>query len=250
MRIDFGDLAFNSYEPDSDGCEWYVTGLEGWDSPATRQGAVEPTTRHGQVMAKGLLAARAMTFAGIVKAPTLATHYESKERLQAAANNLYAPRPFLVTEDAQRAVSVVRAGRLRMAQAGIRAFTFELPLICPDPLKYAVTGTTVTFTAGQTRTISNPGNFISEKWEVTATSDGTVVLTNTTVSGALRTTDGGVESGTVFNALDRTIYSPDDRPLYSSLAPNSSWWGLQPGDNSVTNDGTAALSYTYYPAWL
>lgn len=250
MIVDLDGLVFNTYEPDGNGTFWYVTGLDGWDSPGLRQTVAEPTSRHGDVLAKSLLGPRPMTLRGIVKSTTLDGHYLSQQQLQGQANNIAVTKPFRVTEDIQREVKVYRAGHLRMSPAGLRAFSFELPLTAPDPLKYAVQGTTVTINSNQTKTVTNDGNFVTERYLLTALATGHVRVANLTISELGIRTDQEVENGTTFNCLARSVRDPDGLQVYSSLSPASTWWGLQPGDNQVHNKGGVNVSMTYFPAWL
>lgn len=250
--VDLDGLTFNGTNPDSDGVYWYVTALDGWDSPETRASTVDPSSRHGQVLAKALLQSRAMTLTGLVKAPTEALFYEARSTLQGQVNNIGAVKRMTVTEERARWVDVYRAAGLRMRLAGMSAFTFELPLTAPDPLKYNVTPTTVNIPAGGTVSVTNLGDFPSENWYITTLSlSGGIYLQNETLSGTPAVlTARNVPTGAIANAVNRTLKAADGSLLYSSLSPLSQWFSLQPGNNALHNRGTTTLSFTYYSAWL
>lgn len=248
MIVTLNGLTLNDDIPDGSGVLWYLTGLEGWDSPDIKSASVDPTSRHGSVIAKGLLAARALTLTGLCKSPTLNEHYASLQRLQGYVAQTVVPFPMTGAEDVVRGLDVVRAGRVRTAPAGLRAFTFDIPLIAPDPLKYAVTPVVTVINAGATVALTNAGNFTSERYTVTADADGVVSLSNSAYGEGRLVTADVVASGTVFDALDRTVTS-GGRPI-QALSPHAVWPGLVPGSNSITNHGTAAVSITHRSVWL
>lgn len=251
MKVTLNGQVMNplDYAADVDGVNWLVTGLDGWDSPDIRASVVTPTARHGDVTAKALLASRSLTLYGLVKASTLAGFYTAQNRLQEFSSSMVVPMSFVVEEDIERVCYVVRAGRVRTTPAGLRALTFEMPLTAPDPLKYAVTPVVTSVAAGASGVLTNVGNFTSENYEVEADADGDLKVINTTFGTRGLTTDSGVASGTVFNGLARTVYDGDN-PAYGVLGPSAVWWGILPGANAVDNDGTAAVTITYRPAWL
>lgn len=250
MKVELDDLVFNEDAADSDGVYWYITDLVGWDSPGLRQTGIDPSSRHGTSIAKGLLDARAMTLKGVVKAPTLEGFYNAQHGLQGRLNSLFDTCPLKVTEEIVRVVDVVRAGPVRTRMLGMLAFEFEAPLIAPDPLKYTASPTSTTIAAGATKTITNAGNFPSERFKVTTAAEGDVQVANLTVGTRGLLTDTPVESGTVFDFRARTVKTADERNLYSALAPASTWWALQPGANSVKNDSDVNITFAHYPAWL
>jgi hypothetical protein len=251
MIVELDGLVFNDDIPDPDGTLWYVTGLEGWDSPGLRQSVVAPTSRHGGVVAVALLDARALVLKGIVKATSTPNFWKAWHGLQGQTNNIYDTKTFRVTEGAvERESGVVRAGNLRYEMLGMNAFQFELPLTAPDPLKYDPNPVETTLAAGATVTLTNNGSFVTERVTLTASANGHVNVVNNEFGDRGVVTNQEVPAATTFDALTRDVRSPEGRNLYGNLSPMSSWWGLQPGENSIKNWGTETVYVTHYHAWL
>lgn len=259
MIFELGGITFNP-EPDaadSNGVYWYVTALDGWDSPDVRQSYTNPTSRHGAVAGRSLLAGRALVLSGVVKAPTVAGMWDAVEVLDAATNNLYQTRPFKVHEGTTiKYVDVVRSGALRKTLVGQCAFSFQIPLIAPDPLKYADSLTTQTFTTGATHTLNNTGSFPTENIQIEMGYTGVIDVVNADYGAKGLLGDRSVPSGTFFDVYRRSIDNGEApsasnyRSFMQALSPLSVWWTLQPGDNDVTNNGSGSITITYRSAWL
>lgn len=244
-----GAITFNNGVPDANGALWYVSEWEGWDSPNLRQSFVEPTSRHGSVLSESLLGVRALSIQGICKAPTESAFWASYNRLLGVAANLKTPTTFTVQEDVLKTLYVVRSGEVRNRFKGVNAFEFEVPLSAPDPLKYGNAVGPVAIGASGSQVLTNAGTFSSWNLVVTATSSGTIDLTNNLTGQTLTTSGTSVDSGTVYDFNARTAYSGNVN-RYFQLAANSQWWGLGSGANTIQNNGTAPVSITYRSAWV
>lgn len=246
LRFDLNEHEFlNDGAPDEDGITWLVTGIDGWDSPDLRQASVEPTSRHGSRLSQSMLAPRALVLKGLCKATTESQYWAARDFLNGLMNNLWYERELTVHEATIKTINVIRAGAVRMSEPGkpgINTFEWEMPLLAQDPLKYGAAVTTA-IPAGATRTLTNVGNFPTEK--ITVTTSGTVILT----ANAKSLRAAGVPSSTVFDMYDRTILKAGVSH-FDKLSSISEWFDLQPGANSVVNGGSASASVTFRPAWL
>lgn len=249
LAVTYDGLAFNSGVADGNGTQWYITDWAGWDSATPRVASADPTTRHGTVITRVLLGARALSLTGVVKSPDLASHWIAYYGIDKKFNNLITPKALVVSEDIDRYAGVCRTGDMRKTLMGGCAFQFQVNLTAPDPLKYAVTPVTTSVAAGATVSITNDGSFPTEKITVTAGGSGLVSVVNNTTGGRGIVTDRSVASGTVFDFLARTVVS-GTASVFDALAPYSDWFTLQPGANSITNNGPASVSIVHYPAWL
>jgi phage-related protein len=248
IQITYDSLVFNSGTPDVDGTQWYADKYDGWDSPSTKVSASSPTTRHGQVLNRVLFDARALVFGGTVKALDVPNFYKAFYGIDQVFNNLITPKQFTVAEDVDRYVSACRTGQVRKTLQGGCAFTFEINLSCPDPLKYGASVSTV-IASGASATINNPGSFASEQIILTSGA-GAVSVVNETVGGRGIVTDQNVTAGTVFDFYERSVLDAASNDVYDSLAPYSDWFTIQPGDNTVTNHSAASVTLAFLPTWL
>lgn len=249
MRVDWNSIVLNEYVADANGVFWYLTDLEGWDSPTLTVTEAKHETRHGGVIARSLLDARQMTLKGVMKAPTLNGYYAARHALTANAGTGKVLVPFSATEDIVRTLDVYTARNVRMTPAGLRACTFEVGLTAPDPLKYGPQRT-VTIDAGLSATVSNIGNYVSERIVITCLTAGKVKVVNEAWGTRGLLTHDDMDASSSFNFLGRNVYDADGRPAYYSLAGANAWWGLKPGDNVIRNDGEGNIQINYYDAWL
>lgn len=251
MRIDLGNIAFNNNTPDANGTLWYVGALEGWDAPNLQQDVSNATSRHGGVLSSSLLGTRSIVLGGIVKATNEANFWAAYNQILGQTNNLNNPILLKVHEGATvKRVSVIRGGLPRLAFRGVGSFTFEIPLLALDPLKYSDTERSVSLATGAVTTnILNDGNF-ETLMRFTTTAIGTVFLTNNTIS-ATTTWESRVNlrNGTAVDFNKRTVVS-DTGDNYSRVASYSVWFALQPGVNQISKSGTASLQIYSRDAWI
>lgn len=251
MKFVLDDLAFNTDTPDAQGVYWYVQAFEGWDSPPVRSVAVEPSSRHGSVLARTSLGPRALTMSGLVKAPNSDEFYKAYNYLLGKTSMIFKPVFLTVSEEIDRIIAVVRAAEVRLDFMGVNAFAFQIPLTAYDPLKYNTTVTSTSIPVGQTKTITNIGNFISEAVTVTVGAGGGYPgVANLTYDDVGIRTDQGLGAGAIFNLSERVVRNSNGKNKYGALAPSSAWWGLQSGANQVKNTGNVAVTVKHYSAWL
>lgn len=252
MRIDLGDQSFNTGVPDVNGAIHMVTGMEGWDSPTMRQSTAAPTGQHGTVLTESLLEQRSVVLAGVVKAPSESVFWLAYNGLLGLSNNLVFPKRLTVHESSPKFVEVIRGGQPRQAFIGVGSFSFEIPLLAVDPLKYTVTPKVVPVAAGATVTVQNDGNFITFA-RLRLTSSGTVKITNRTqASNATLFTrpDYALTIDSIIDMKRKTAQHSGGDNRYGHIDMAAVWWSLQPGANEIVNAGTAGIEMTYHDAWI
>lgn len=136
--VTLNSQTFNTGIADSNGAQWFVTELDGWDSPGLRQSFGQPTSRHGVVVLESLLDQRALTLTGICNAGCEGDMWTAYNSLIGDINNLVTPVDLIVYETTPKRIGVIRGGKIRLHHETMLIFTFEIPLIAPDPLKYSV----------------------------------------------------------------------------------------------------------------
>lgn len=137
-EIRLAGLTFNS-GPDSDGDEFIVSDVDGWDGPGIELVSVERPLSDGAVIAHGRRTARALVVSGWVIA--MAGHMgRARRKLDAAMDSIVNTDGTIEVdeEDDTYALDVRLAQALRTRQAGPLAITFEASLVAADPAKAIV----------------------------------------------------------------------------------------------------------------
>lgn len=238
------DIDFNTNVPDVNGALWYVTEIEGWDSPAIRSSVLEAASIHGVVTTEGLYGQRSIVLKGVCKATTNTGMYEAMYYLQGQTNGLRQETEFefSVEEDIERSCMVVRAGEVRTRMMGAKAFEFSVNLRADDPFKYGdwVFGS---IPASTPTVLNNAGNARSYPLFV-ITSAGIPTFTcgtQTWVATASLPDNTNIEFG------PRKVYLGSTRYL-DRVDPASDWLWLEPGNNTVSCN--LPFDSWHRPAWV
>lgn len=248
LRIDLDTIEMNTDVADGNGTKWYVVGdIDGWSGPAMRIATVDPTSRHGAVIAESLYGARSLILTGLAKSPNEAAFWTAYNLLLQKLGNTNANITLKVYETTTKRISVRRSAEPRISFSGVGTFTFELPLIAADPFKYNDTATTTAY-----GTVSNNGSYDTYPI-VTLTSavgsGSTLTLANPTyASGAQVVIIGALASGTVIDFGLKTV-TDGSTDKYGQVQSSTSWWALKPGSNALTISGATA-NITYRDAWI
>lgn len=247
MKITYDGLVINDIfpVPDADGLTWLTQTLTGWESMPSRMGSMDYTMRHGGVIANPTYGPKAINVGGVCKSPSEDKFWLGYNRLLGIASTLKVGREFVVTEDVEKTLTVVRGGEPRF-RIHPGHFEWELSLTAMDPLKYGPPVTT-TIAVGATKNVINTGNIESPRITVTATGTGRLGLRNNKTGFRVHSSVA-MTSGTVIDQRARTAYLGTENRYYQ-LASTSLWWALEPGLNPIVNDGEAPVSITYRPAW-
>lgn len=78
---------------------------------------------------------------------------------------------------------------------------------------------------------------------------GVVNLSNAASGAKVSTGAVSVPGGTILDMLNRMMKSGSTN-LYNAITPESVWWSLQPGTNTIANNGTGTATMTFHGAWL
>lgn len=248
---DGDELTFNG-PSDSNGVEWIMRGLDGWETPDVRTDATPRPGQHGSFTGTYFYDGRSLTATGYLHSPTgIDDLRTARDRLLAAVDT---PTDFcgvFVDETPARQVLAKRAGKAGIVMRGKYLLEFDIALVCPDPRRYAQALTTITLAASATASTTPGGNF----------RDGTpIALAVTPASGAgevHETTSGSIfkVTGTravSFNSLKKTVTFVDDgTPAWAAVeTSNDLFLDLKPGVSYSfqTVHGTAVVHYR--DAWV
>lgn len=135
-EVRLAGLTFNS-GPDSDGDEFIVSDVDGWDGPNIEQITVERPLSAGAVTVNGREASRVLTVSGWVVASD-GTHLgRARRKLETALGGIVTTDgTFEVDEDDGTWQLTVRlAQRLRTRSGGSVSISFDADLVAADPAK-------------------------------------------------------------------------------------------------------------------
>jgi len=137
-EVRLAGLTFNS-GPDSDGDEFFVEDVDGWDGTGVELVTVERPISDGAILVRARRTSRTLTISGCVVASAHGQLGRARHKLEAAMDSIVtADGTFAVDQDDGTWTLAVRlAQRLRTRSAGDLAITFEADLLAADPTKTA-----------------------------------------------------------------------------------------------------------------
>lgn len=241
--ITLNGLVMDGTTADGDGTKWGVAKLDGWSSPQQSLALGEPTVRAGAIVLANQYRQRSITLTGVGRA----TSYANRDKAYAKIASLIAltsESTLTVAETVSKSLGVIRGGPTLVEAQGLTVL-FSLSLIALNPFKRGASHTS-SFTAGQTKTIAYAGT-VPGFPTITTTGSGTVNLANSTTATTIITSS--VASGTVIDTYARTVYSGTTN-TFDAVQPGVLWPTLQPGNNTVTNGGTAPITLAWYDLYL
>lgn len=245
LRIDVGALRMNDETADSDGVTWGVTGWDGWDSAAISPATTRLTGRHGLAMLESRYQGRTVVLRGDAVCPSESAYWGAQNRL-ASLVALMTTSTLTFYETITKSLDVVAAAPVKVRTTpSLRFFEWDLALLALNPFKRGATHT-VTLAANASTTITYIGTAQGLP-TVTLTGSGTVDLVNSTTGTRVQTSS--LANGSVIDMYQRTVYSGTTN-TFSTVQPGVAWVTLQPGANTVRNDGTAPLSIQYFDLYL
>lgn len=249
LQIDIGSIQCNTGTPDGNGSLWYVTDMQGWDSPDLRSATQGPSSKHGVVITQAQLGGRTVVVTGVTKTTSEANFWTAYNSLLGQTGTLFSPIDFKVHETGQtKKLGVVRGGLPRL-QIFPASFTWEITLMAADPLKYNDTADSHVMATATAYTWTQTGTFPTFYLVATTTGSGTVSLTESSSGMSVSSGSNSLPSGTVIDFRAQTVYS-GSTDNYSKLTAASAFFGLNPGSVTVTRGGTAPLTLSVYPAWI
>lgn len=250
MKIEYADYVLNSGDADahtdSNGCQWMVVSMSGWDGAPQRLSTIPYGTKHGSVPVSPMYDSRTVVVGGLLKAPDIDSLWSAYNGLIGTLS-LRSPRQFTVYEGTTPKSLWTLSGAPPRMNIRPGHFEFELTLLAPDPLKYGEE-TTVDIDAEDAATLDNVGNIESSFLSAQFRTSGVLRLRNGTTDRTTRSGKRTIASGAVIDYKKRTVRNGTS-DLYWKLGAFSQWWHLAPGENAIMNEGDADLTVTYRPAW-
>lgn len=252
--IEFAGVTFNTEQPDADGCRWNMPIPKGWASPSQQVDIVEPTIAPGGSQAANRRSPWPLVARLHVRAPSREAAYAAWERCQEMPGaGLDRSTSLAVYTPIPKWLQVIQTGGGPDDEpiAG-RVVTAELELLALFPFKRGVDELTETLTPGQTKTLTNAGTraaFLT----FTTTGSGTVQVRQNGTGQVLRTKTS-VASGTVFDCYQQSVTTAGGLEVFPMGSP-SEWLSIPggtvdtPADTSVTNQGAAPLSLSWYDTY-
>lgn len=237
---------FNDGTPDSNGVEWWVEELTGWDSPDLREDTSPRGFRHGLIRGTSYYGGRPLGLRGaLVGTGDIADLRAAVAALAKATDLTSSDATLTVLESPSKQCAVRRSGRLAINWDSPSLARFDLALLAVDPRKYATSTTTVGVGNGSTVTGTVSGDFDTPT-VITLTPAVLNMTLTETVSGQTLTVASN--TAVVINAADDTVR------VSGALAWNRLTAGdfitLRGGDSYsfTTSGGTASI--VYRAAWI
>lgn len=246
--VTLGTLTIGNDVADANGATWYLSAIEGWDSPELRMTLNGLPGEDRQTIGPVLYNARAISLIGDCRTPTEASAWLSKAKLMSATELTRAAGTLTLTETTTKRISVYRAGRvLWKPWHSLLGFDYEIPLIAPDPRILENTSTSIT--PGGTAT--NAGNFkASPTLTVVGAAAGPIVIANTTVGKTITisTSIPGGQSLVVDFRARSVLLNGVNR--YDLVAATPQWFDIAPGNNTITYSGGGTPTLTWNSSWI
>lgn len=135
-EVRLAGLDFNS-GPDSDGDEFIISDVDGWDGGGVELITVEKPLSAGAVLVRARKASRTLTVSGWVVASSSAHLGRARRKLEVAFDGIITADGTLAVDqdDDTWALTVRLAQALRTRSAGSMAITFEADLLAVNPAK-------------------------------------------------------------------------------------------------------------------
>jgi Phage tail protein len=272
FTIPFGSL-------DANNVAWVLQGVTGWDSPPVAVGAViQRSADHGGWPTAQFYGPRIITLTVWASAPSQALRDQARLSLQQAV-----PFSDLATFTYDEPVPKLAYVRRNAASTIGETYPttcdviFSIPLVAPDPRKYAVNPvTTTSLTVVNTSPLALPFTLPVTFPPVVPLGSAGVLAVNSgnfetrpviTVTGPITNpavTNGS--TGQVVSFTGLTLTASEQLVLYTDLRQayiggqfypadsSSAWFVLEPGSTLVSLSGTAAngsvMSLTYSSAYI
>jgi Siphovirus-type tail component, C-terminal domain len=256
---------------DSNGIAWILHKVEGWDSPDTAGQLIQRSADHGGWAASQYFAPRIITLTVTASAATQALRDVARATFQQACP-VSDFATFTLNEPLPKLASVRRSGRVIETYPTLTDVQFNAVFAAPDPRKYdlspeiasaqgqsTLTGAAVPLVipvvfpaqppAGSL-TATNSGNFETRPMVTIRGPISDPGVTNVTYGQSVTFTGTALATGDVLT-LDM-----DNRQTFLNgqvryIADHqSSWWVLQPGDNTIQFSGDTTGGAQLTVSWL
>lgn len=246
-------------QTDENGSPWNVTEFTGKGSAPAEVEVTQRQTDHGAWIGNSLWAAKPYSITGAFEGDTELERWEAEQRLLAAVTLGRDTTTLVFHEEVERQTEVTLSGEIEISPVGTYAFTFVVPLVAPDPFRYATTERTPN-AALNTGSLALDNAGTAAAWPVfsitTTTSLPDVKLLRQD-TGQQLTVDN--PSGATVNAGETlTVDMRRRRILVGSTSRRSwmsgEWFGLPPGVQTTvvptSTSGTGNVTATYRDVYL
>lgn len=260
LIVNLNGLVMDGQTLDADGTMWRVLEpFDGWwDSPASTITTAD-VSPIGQTVTVARFEARAVVL------NVLARHQvdgqalgalrimQAMRRLRASIDATLAPVPMKVTDPLQALQSQVRlqTGMKTAIQGDQGAVTFQVPIICPDPRRYAQAQSIVTCPIAGTGTDSG-GVIMTNGGDMETAPVVTIygpavnpLIQNDSIAGTPNVKWNATLGGGDVLVIDMgacTVTRNGSQNMILDLDPNSRFWQLQPGANVIHYHRTSGAS--------
>jgi hypothetical protein len=240
---------------------------------------IQRSADHGGWPAPSYYGPRIITLTVMASAPTQALRDAARAELQQAfpVNDL----AMLVYNEPVPKLAYVRrnaSAAITESYPTLTDVVFSVPLVAPDPRKYATTPQTVSLVVPApivnplalpfSLPVSFPGNIPPSDTSVTALNVGTfetrptITVTGPITSPAIVNAVTGQQvsfTGLTLGSTDQLTLDMDNRQAslnqnFQATDVSSAWWVLEPGSTQVYLDGVtsggATLTMQYQSAWV
>lgn len=250
VTVVLGSFSFDGATPSPTGVLWEWQDLAGWFDTADQR-----VDQHENDIGVSLTVdrrnGRPITMTVLAKPTSNGTRlddlvYSGERALKAAVRpSVDVPVLLKVNEPSVALQAYVRqAGPIRTRMLGARRLVqFQVPLIAPDPRRYAQTATTPSLTNGTT-TVTNNGDMPSP---------GVFTITGTTANPQIRNTSltnqpqviyggtlGGGDTLVIDVAQQTVLLNGSDARANLTVAH---WWEFRPGANAIQVNNNTAISF-------
>ena len=270
---------------DANGTSWILKGVTGWDSPPVVGSVIQRSADHGGWPAIQVYGPRIITLDVMASAPTHALRDVARSQLQQAVAVGITPGDltvFTYNEPVPKQALVRRNGGAMITEVlpTLCDAEFTIPLVAPDPRKYAVQAQSAQVTLpppvvnplvlpfASGGPMAFPGGIPPETITVPAGNAGTfetrpqITLTGPITGPQLvngRTGQAISFTSLTLAASDLLTIDTDTRQCFLNgrfyaADPVSAWWVLQPGTTPIyvtgTTPGGAVLTVTWASAYV
>lgn len=236
MTVTLGSLVLGAVDAAS--VAWTINpdGLQGWDGPDVRTQYTDREADHGSWAGPTYLAARVITLAGVITAPSQSALDTAIEQLSAAVS--LTDTLLVVAETIPKQALVRRSGKVLVARQTDRIATYSVLVTAADPRRYSTVlqsqsvGLPVT-TGGLTLPITLP-----------------ITITATTVSGQFTLTNAGSMSTRPVLTITGPVTTPTilvqypdgtvKQLVYTDTLQAGDVLVIDPNSRTVTLNGTTS----------
>ena len=245
-------------ETDANGVAWLLENVTGWDGPPTVGQVIQRSADHGGWPSAQFYGPRLLTVTILATAPDQATRDLAKQQLVQAipCSDL---ATFTWNEPVPKQVFVRQNGsaNITISTPSLIDAEFTIPLVAPDPRKYATVPLTATatipppvinpLTLPVTLPAGFPGSVPPVASAITCVNEGTIetrpviTVTGPIMSPSIVNAATGQAitfTGLSMAASDQLVISTDARQgyvnqIFTPADVTSAWWTMNPGETQI-----------------